>query len=74
MPDDQITADIIDLLSRPGEEPIFIDETASIEDLAADPVTFLRIASQHFGIAFGRKHLAMTVLELADHIRSARTR
>jgi hypothetical protein len=73
MSDDQIVADIIDFLFRTGEEPIFIDETAPIEELAADTVTFLRSASQHFGIALGKEHLAMTVPGLAAHIRSART-
>lgn len=73
MPDDQITADIIDFLFRRGEEPIFIDETAPIEELAADTAAFLRSASQHFGIALGQEHLAMTVSMLAAHIRSART-
>jgi hypothetical protein len=73
MSDDQITADIIDFLFRPGQEPIFIDETAPIEELAADTVTFLRSASQHFGIALGQEHLAMTVPRLAAHIRSARS-
>jgi hypothetical protein len=73
MPDDQITAHIIDFLFRPGEAPIFIDETAPIEEIAADTVTFLRNASQHFGIALGQEHLAMTVPTLAAHIRSART-
>jgi hypothetical protein len=64
----------INLLFRPGEKPIFIDETASIEELAADRLTFLRRASQHFGIEFGEEHLEMTVPELAVRIRSARTR
>jgi hypothetical protein len=73
MSDDQITADIIDFLFRPGEAPIFIDETAPIEELTADTVTFLRSASRHFGIALGQEHLAMTVTRLAAHIRSART-
>jgi hypothetical protein len=73
MTDDQITADIIDFLFRPGEEPIFIDKTAPIEELAADTVTFLRNASQHFEIARGQEHLAMTVPKLAAHIRSTRT-
>jgi len=73
MSDDQITAEIIGFLFRPGEKPIFIDETTSIEELAADTVTFLSSASQHFGIALGQEHLAMTVPRLAAHIRSART-
>jgi len=73
MPDDQITADIVDFLFRSGEDPIFIDGTAPIEDIASDTVAFLHIASQHFGIALGQEHLAMTVPQLAAHIRSART-
>jgi hypothetical protein len=74
MPDDQITADIIDLLFRPGEGPIFIDETASIEGIAANQSAFLRGASQHFGMAFEQEHLGMTLRELAAHIRNAQTR
>jgi hypothetical protein len=74
MPADQITADIIDLLFHPREKPIFIDDTASIEEFAADPFTFLRSASEHFGIALGQEHLLMTIPKLAAHIRSARTR
>jgi hypothetical protein len=38
MPDDDIATDIIDLLFRQDEEPIFIHETASIE---GSPVTAL---------------------------------
>jgi len=74
MPDDDIATDIIDLLFRQDEEPIFIHETASIEEIASDRVKFLCFASQHFGMAFGQEHLGMTVPELAAHIRSARTR
>jgi putative transposase len=38
------------------------------------PVELRRIsASQHFGIALGQEHLAMTVPNLAAYIRSART-
>lgn len=73
MAGDQITADIIKFLFRPGEEPIFIDETPPIEELAADTVTFVRSASRCFGIALGQEHLAMTVPGLAAHIRSAQT-
>ena len=72
MPDDEITADIINFLVGPGEEPIFIDKTASIEEIASDCLSFLRRAQEHFGIEFGQQHLAMTVPELAAHIRSAR--
>jgi hypothetical protein len=74
MPDDQITVDIIDFLFREGEEPILIDEAASIDEIASDPVAFLSDASRHFGIALGRQHLAMTVPKLVTHIRSARSR
>lgn len=74
MPRDEITADIINFLFRRGEDPIFIDDTAPIEEIASDGLSFLRRASQHFGIDFGQEHLAMTVPELAAHIRSARTR
>ena len=74
MPDAEITADIIKFLFRPGEEPIFIDETAPIGEIASDRLSFLARASQHFGIEFGQEHLAMTLPELAAHIRSARTR
>jgi hypothetical protein len=74
MPDDQITADIIVFLFRPGEEPIFVDKTVSIEEFAADPPRFLHSASQHFGITLGQEHLAITVPRLASHIRSARNR
>jgi hypothetical protein len=74
MPDDDIATDIIDLLFRHGEELIFIDETASIEEIANDRVKFLCSASQHFGMALGQEYLAMTVPELVPHIRSARTR
>jgi hypothetical protein len=74
MPDDDIATDIIDLLFRHGEEPIFIDETASIEEIATDRFKFLCSASQYFGMALGQEHLAMTVPGLAAHIRSARTR
>lgn len=72
MSDEQITADIIEFLFRPGEEPIFIDETAPIEELAADTGTFLRRVSNHFGIPLGEEHLAMTVPKLSAYIRSAR--
>jgi hypothetical protein len=72
MSDDQITADIIELLFRPGEEPFFIDETAPIEEFAANTGTFLRSASHHFGITLRREHLAMTVPNLSAYIRSAR--
>jgi len=73
MPDDQIAAEIINFLFRPGEEPIFMDGTAPIEDLAVDTMMFLRSASQHFGIALGQEHLAMTVPTLAAYIRRARS-
>lgn len=72
MSDEQVTADIIEFLFLPGEEPIFIDETAPIEELAADTATFLRMASNHFGIPLGQEHLAMTLPKLSAHIRSAR--
>jgi hypothetical protein len=58
MPDDDIATDIIDLLFRQDEEPIFIDETASIEEIASDRVKFLCSASQHFGMASGKNTLA----------------
>jgi hypothetical protein len=70
MPDDQITADIVQFLFLPGEEPIFIDRTASIEEIASDPTKFLRSVSEQFGIALGQEHRAMTVPQLAAHIRS----
>ncbi|HEX4167692.1 MAG TPA: hypothetical protein VHZ55_19680 [Bryobacteraceae bacterium] len=72
MPDDDIATDIIDILFRPGEEAIFIDETVSIEEIAHNRVKFLCSASQYFGMALRQEHLAMTVPELAAHIRSVR--
>jgi hypothetical protein len=74
MPDDEITADIINFLFRRGEDPIFIDDTAPIEEIASDGLSFLRPASQHFGIEFGQEHLVMTIPELAAYIRSTRLR
>ena len=74
MPDDDIARGIVDLLFRQGEEPIFIDETASIEEIANDRCNFLCSASQHFGTALGQEHLGHDWPELAAHIRSARTR
>jgi len=72
MPDDQVTTDLVRFLFLPGEELIFIDVTASIEEIASDPSKFLRSVSEQFGVTLGQEHLAMTVPQLAAHIRNAR--
>ena len=63
---------IIALVFAPDEDPIFIDGTAPIVEIAREPASFIEDASKFFGILLGPQTLDMTIPELAAHIRKKR--
>ena len=66
--------DLMLLLVPAGEDPFNLDVNVPISDIAPDPATFLREATQFFGTPLKDEHLNMTTLELADYLNRARTK
>jgi hypothetical protein len=68
----EVLTALISVLFAPDEQPMFIDSTASVEEVTGDTATFASRVQETFGISVNRSHLAMTVPEFALNIRRLR--
>jgi hypothetical protein len=60
---------VVELIFESGEEPLFIDGSAPLEDIVREPESFMEQASARFGFQVEKADLKLTLHEFAERVK-----
>lgn len=65
---------VVELMFESDENPLFIDDSAHLEDIVREPKSFIERASARFGFRVEKADLNLTLAQFAERVKRERRR